>query len=140
MLFRSPHRLRPHRQVLDALFKGLDAKRAVMSIDPMQLGFLTSALQSQIFNRVLSQRMQMGLLDQIVPGDLAWKHDNRAVFAVDQATADLENSGAGRVKLLAVSPSGPMWGVKMTRAADQVATWEREALLHEGLKIGRAHV
>lgn len=128
-----PHRLRPHRQVLDALFKGLDPRRAVMSVDPMQLGFLTSALQSQVFNHVLTRRMQMGLLDKLVPGDLAWKHGNRAVFAVDQATADLENSDAGRVRSLQVSPSGPMWGVKMTRASGDVAMWEREALQREGL-------
>lgn len=128
-----PSSLRQERLALDSLRRGRQPQQAVMAMDQQHRDFLISALQSAIFNKVLSQRVRDGLFDKLVPGDLAWKHDSRAVFAVDQATADLENSPEGRVAQQAVSPSGPLWGPHMTRAAGQVLEWETSALESYGL-------
>lgn len=123
-----PRHLKPDRQALDALRGGRPAEAAVRAIELPQREFLISAFQSAVFNRVLHERIERGLFSTLVEGDLTWKHDSRAVFAVDQATAESENAPAGRVATLAVSPSGPMWGVGMTKPAGQVLAWEEEAL------------
>src|SRR5690606_20483603 len=68
------------------------------------------------------------------PGDLAWKHDNGAVFAVDEETASSEET-RGRVARLEVSPSGPLWGPKMTRAAGEVGRAEDDALARTGVTV-----
>lgn len=129
-----PHSLRHDRQALEALKQGRSAQQAVMAIDGQHRDFLVSALQSAMFNSVLDERVKAGLFNQIVDGDLAWKHDNGSVFAVDQTTADQDNQPGGRVQLLEVSPSGPMWGPKMTQPAGQVLAWEKAAMTRWGIE------
>ncbi len=123
-----PKHLRFDRQALDALRQGKDPQQAVKAIYRSQRDFLISALQSAMFNSILDRRLREDMLTKIIPGDLAWKHDSRSVFAVDQEIADKENAPAGRVPSLEVSPSGPMWGINMTRAQDTPGEIERQAL------------
>lgn len=148
-LEHMPKSLRADRQALDALRQHKTPQQAVNSIDRTQRDFLVSALQSAVFNTVVDQRLRAGTLDKLLPGDLAWKHDNRSCFLVDQAVADLENdptqaevAGAGdeagearggRVAKLAVSPSGPFWGPGMTQAEGEVLAAELTALHDTGL-------
>ena len=129
-----PKHLRFDRQALDALRQGHDAKQAVMAIYRTQREFLISALQSAMFNSVLDRRLREDKLARIVPGDLAWKHDNRSVFTVDEETAEIENAPDGRVPALEVSPSGPMWGINMTRAAGEPGDIEQQVLDVFGLR------
>lgn len=130
-----PKSLRFDRQALDALIKGKPPDAAVRAIDAAQRGFMMSAFQSAVFNDVLARRIADGTYDRLVPGDLAWKHDSRAVFAVDGATAETENAPDGRVASFEVSPSGPMWGLDMTRAAGGVDAAEVAALEAAGLTV-----
>jgi tRNA pseudouridine13 synthase len=132
-----PRHHRPERQALDALRQGKAPRNVVLAIDPQQRDFLISAWQSDIFNRVMDRRLRDGLFDRLVEGDLAWKHDSRAVFAVDGTTAEQENAAGGRVATLGVSPSGPMWGAGMTKPAGQVLAWETEALAQTGIDDSR---
>jgi len=134
-LERWPKTLRHDRQALDALRRGESARDAVLAIDRRQLEFLTSAFQSAVFNDVLARRLMDGTFDRLVPGDLAFKHANRACFAVDKATAELENAPGGRIASFAVSPSGPMWGPEMTRAGGSVDAMELAALEAYGLGV-----
>ena len=123
-----PRMLRTDRQALDALRQGHSDEKAVRAIDRLQRHFYVSAFQSYLFNMVLDRRLREGTFDQLVPGDLAWKHDNRSLFAVDQATAELENSPAGRVASHDISPSGPLWSADMPRCTDEPDRWELDAL------------
>ncbi len=123
-----PKILRFDRQALDALRQGRDAQQAVKAIYRSQREFLVSALQSAMFNSVLDRRLREGTLTQLVPGDLAWKHDSRSVFDVDEETAEKENAPAGRAPALEVSPSGPMWGINMTQAQGTPGEVERQIL------------
>ncbi|MFW6061000.1 MAG: tRNA pseudouridine(13) synthase TruD [Phycisphaeraceae bacterium] len=124
-----PRHLRPDRRALDALRQGASPEQAARCIGQTQFGLFVSACQGAIFNRVLDRRLRENTFDRLLVGDLAWKHDNRAVFLVeDQATADHENGPDGRVRRFAVSPSGPMWGRDMARSAGDVAQLETEAL------------
>lgn len=130
-----PRTLRFDRQALDALRQGADAWGAVRAIDRSQRSLYVSAWQSDVFNRVLDARIRAGTFDRLLAGDLAWKHDSRAVFLVDEATAGTENAAGGRVPRHEVSPSGPMWGMRMTQASGQVGQTERAALAAGGLGV-----
>ena len=128
-----PKHLRNDRQALDALRQGKSPHQAVQMIDLQQREYLISALQSGLFNLVAERRIQDGLFDQLVAGDLAWKHDNRSVFTVDEQAAEQENSPTGRVPRFELSPSGPMWGRQMYKPTGQVLDWEIEALHRCGI-------
>lgn len=112
MLPRSAH---TERRVLSFLMRGRSVRDACRAIEPMEYSFYLTALQSAAFNRVLDARLASGTFDRLLPGDLAFKHENGAVFAVD-ADVLADPSTAERLRTLAISPSGPMWGAGMTRA------------------------
>lgn len=128
-----PKMLRHDRQALDALRQGKNHQQAVMMIDRQHRDLLVSAAQSAVFNAVLERRVRDDLLGKLIDGDLAWLHANRSVFAVDAETAGTENATGGRIESLEISPSGPMWGNNMTRAAGRVLEWEEQAFAAEGL-------
>ncbi len=123
-----PRFLRHERQPLDGLRQHRPPRDVVLRMDPIQLDFMLSALQSAIFNHVLDARLRGGTFDRLLPGDLAFKHDNRAVFAVDEATAALENAPDGRIARHDVSPTGPLWGPSMMRPDGEPLRLERDAL------------
>ncbi|MFN3167218.1 MAG: tRNA pseudouridine(13) synthase TruD [Phycisphaeraceae bacterium] len=128
-----PKALRYDRQLLDALRQGKDAERAVLMMDASQRAFLVSAWQSAVFNDVLHERVSAGTFDKLLPGDLAWKHDSRATFGVDESTYEQDNAPGGRVEQGLVSPSGPLWGVEMPRASGEPGRIEAEALAKTGV-------
>ena len=128
-----PKALRYDRQALDELRQGKSPKQAILAIDPAQLNLMISAAQSAAFNHVLAQRLTDNTFDTLLPGDLAFIHHNRAVFAVDQETADKENANTGRISTFEISPSGPMWAADMIRTTDSVDALERNALESIGL-------
>jgi tRNA pseudouridine13 synthase len=134
-LEHMPKTLRGDRQALDALRQHRSAEQAVRSIDRQQRDFLVSATQSAVFNNVVHRRLQNEKFSRLMVGDLAWKHDNRSVFAVDAETAEIENGPEGRLTSLEVSPSGPLWGSGMTRAAGDVDATELAALQDAGLTL-----
>ncbi len=128
-----PRTLHQERIVLELLRQHKTAQQAILGLDPMQREFYLNALQSALFNAVLDERLRAGQLDRLEAGDLAWKHDNGAVFAVDAITAEKENANDGRVPMMAVSPSGPMWGSDMPRADGEVLARETAVLTTMGL-------
>jgi len=127
-LEHMPKSLRAERQALDALRQHKTAAQAARSVDGQQRDMLVSATQSAVFNAVVDARVRAGTLSQLVTGDLAWKHDNRSVFAVDDAVAAEENAPDGRAAANAVSPSGPQWGLGMTEPTGDVLAAEQAAL------------
>ncbi|MEM1107944.1 MAG: tRNA pseudouridine(13) synthase TruD [Planctomycetota bacterium] len=132
-LEHMPKSLRGDRQALDALRQHCTPEQAVNRIDRTQRDFLVTAAQSAVFNAVVDRRLRDGTLSQLLPGDLAWKHDNRSCFVVPPEVAETENADGGRVALQEVSPSGPFWGPGMTQPDGDVLAAERQALEDFGL-------
>lgn len=131
------------RAALRVLARGGTASKAVRAVDRDNRGFWVSALQSAIFNRVLSERVAAGTLASLAVGDVAYLHDKGAIFKVtdaDFAESDPATALAARLAAFEVSPSGPLPGAGMV--ASERATAEREraaieafgalALLQEG--------
>lgn len=101
-------------------------KRAFYAVDARMKSFFVSAYQSQLFNNVLARRLQQ--FDVILAGDLAMKHDNGAVFRVDDPLPE-----AARAAAFEISPTGPIFGHRMTQPGGVMGDIEREVLAAEGL-------
>ena len=91
-----------------------------------------SALQSEIFNRCVAERVQSSTLGKIYAGELMKKHESGGLFVAP----DLEDTQA-RADAWEVSPTGPIFGAKM-RWPEGEARDREEALLREsGLTLGQ---
>lgn len=122
------------RTVLRMLARGASIKRAFFAVDFTILSYYISAFQSVVFNRVADERVQAGTIATLEPGDLAMKHANHAVFAVDQPLAE-DPATLERLRALEISPSGPMWGSDMKRAQLKVDEREVKALEACGVSV-----
>ncbi len=83
-----------------------------------------SALQSELFNRCVAERVTLGALGRVYPGDLMKRHDSGGLFAVED---ELEETQA-RADRWEISPTGPIFGTKM-RWPQGEARVREEALL-----------
>ncbi|MBT8453716.1 MAG: tRNA pseudouridine(13) synthase TruD [Deltaproteobacteria bacterium] len=91
-----------------------------------------SALQSQIFNRCVAERVQSSTLGKVYPGDLVKKHESGGLFVAP----DVEGTQV-RADAWEISSTGPIFGAKM-RWPEGDARQREEALLEEsGLTLDR---
>ncbi|HYE63509.1 MAG TPA: tRNA pseudouridine(13) synthase TruD [Phycisphaerales bacterium] len=122
-----PRSARTEQRVLYRLSKGASPPEAMLALDEPILRYYFSAFQSAVFNAVLDGRVSTGTLATLAPGDLAVKHENLAVFAVDDAVA-ADPETAARLARFEISPSGPMWGGSMVRAGGETGVREQAVL------------
>lgn len=119
------------RTAVRALLQGRSPRRAVLAIRESTRRFWINAAQAAAFNAVLQRRLQAGLFDRFVAGDLANLHPGRSLFRVtstmlaDAATAEGLQERLGRFDC---SPTGPMPGSDVMQAEETCAELEREAL------------
>ncbi len=105
-----PRMFHVERRALKALARmGGKKTKALATIDRRQRDFFVSAYQSHLFNQLVATRLAHGL-DRLWDGDLAWLHASGAVFHV--ADAAVEQPRADRFD---ISPTGPLFGRRMTR-------------------------
>jgi len=120
------------RRIARRLGEGDSFRRAVKSVGRRELEFFVTAFQSAVFNAVLDERLERGALGSLQAGDVAFKHENGALFDVDDAVAR-DPETASRLIAFEISPSGPMWGPEMKRAGGQVEQAELQALAGMGV-------
>jgi len=102
--------------------------RAFMAIDRKLKRLFVSAYQSYLFNQVLAERIDG--IDRILAGDLACKHVNGAVFlVVDEPTEQ------ARAEMFEISPSGPLYGYRMSMPQGRAGEIEKHILDNEGLTL-----
>jgi len=119
------------RAVLRVLAAGGSSQRAVRAVHRDDRAFWCSALQSAVFNRVLDRRLEQGTLAALHEGDVAFIHDNGALFLVtaeDLAHDEARPPLAERLARFEISPSGPLPGPGLLAAAGATAAEEHEAL------------
>jgi tRNA pseudouridine13 synthase len=107
---------------------GPEARRAAR--DRFLRRFALSALQSELFNRWLAERLADGLFAAALLGDVLKKLDSGGVFLCEDAATD-----GARVARFEVSPAGPMFGHKLKAAAGEAAAREARLLAAEGLAL-----
>ncbi|WP_306533642.1 tRNA pseudouridine(13) synthase TruD [Geobacter sp.] len=123
-----PGHCRTERDVLQRLVKRPDDfERAFHAVHPRLKKLYLSACQSALFDRVVEARLDS--LDTVREGDLAWKHANGASFLVTDAAVE-----APRVESFEISPTGPLFGCRMTMPEGEEGALERSLLAAEGLE------
>jgi tRNA pseudouridine13 synthase len=124
-----PQHCRSERDVVQRLIsRPDDFQRAFGAVHPRLKKLYLSALQSFLFDQVVAARIDA--IDQIVSGDLAFKHVNGACFMVaDQAVEQ------GRVEAFEISPSGPLFGCRMKQPEGATLHLENEILQRSGLEL-----
>ena len=103
-------------------------ERAVAAIDHKLKRLFVSAYQSYLFNNVLARRIDT--LDRLFVGDLACKHVNGAVFTVVDDKAE-----QARADQFEISPTGPLFGYRMTFPNGQEGLIEKEILQENNLTL-----
>lgn len=126
-----PGHLREERRALAAMVRAKgNASPALFAVDLPLKRLLVSAFQAFLFNEVLATRLPQ--LTRILPGDLCWKHDNGSVFAVEES-AEAAQKEQPRCDAHEISPSGPMFGYRMTEPTGAPREMEAAALQRQGL-------
>lgn len=128
-----PRSLRTEREALSRLAAGDSPERILARLDPTVRRFLLSAFQSAVFNAVLDARILDGSFVRLELGDVAFINASRGQFRVTREVL-AEPDLADRVRRLELGPSGPMWGVSMTRAEGRIGALEIERLEAMGVR------
>jgi tRNA pseudouridine13 synthase len=89
-----------------------------------------SAWQSSLFDRWLALRMERGLFERIVAGDVAKKLDNGALFDVLDEAAENE-----RAQRREITHTGPIFGAKMRSASGVAGALEDEVFAESGITL-----
>jgi len=109
-----------------------DAKRAWATVTHTLRRLYLSAEQSRLFNAVLASRIRG--IDRLLEGDMAWKHVNGACFRVEDIAAEQPRCDA-----FEISPTGPLFGGRMTEATGSPGELEADVLERAGLDRDRFH-
>ncbi len=105
-----------------------DRRRAGRGVPKRIVRLMVSAVQSEVFNHVLAERVDD--FGEAIAGDVAWQHRNGACFVVgDDDVADV----AARCASFELSPSGPLPGPDCLAAAGDQG--ELEAAVLEALEL-----
>lgn len=92
--------------------------------------FYVSALQSALFNQVLSWRIRDDTMDAVILGDVAKKETTGGIFTVEDVAAEQP-----RVDAWEISPTGPMFGYKLMQAEADAGEIEETILNAVGLTL-----
>ena len=90
--------------------------------------FLIGSLQSLLFNRYVVKRMQRGVYDAVLAGDVVKKHDTGGMFTSEDAATD-----SVRARAMELSATGPLYGRKVMPAVGDSRLLEDEVLAEHGL-------
>jgi len=97
-----------HRKALKTMIRhNGDLYKTFSKMDPNYLRLLVCAWQSDVFNEVLSRRLEQ--MDTLLEGDMAYKHINGACFRVETPSVEQPRCDA-----FEISPTGPLPGKRMT--------------------------
>jgi len=88
-----------------------------------------SSVQSALFNRALVERMQDGLLGQVLAGDVMQVAASGGPFVVEDLEREQRRFGARETVI-----SGPLFGPKMKQPAGEVALRESRLLDSAGIR------
>lgn len=94
--------------------------------DRREARFLLSALQAEVFNRVLAERPLA--FDALESGDVAVVHQSGGLFDVEDP--EIDNQRAAQREICA---SGPIFGTRMRRASGEPGRREEEVALAMGV-------
>lgn len=83
--------------------------------------FLISSVQSYLCNMYLGQRLERGLFDRLLTGDIAKKYATGGIFLVEDWTVEQPRYAAQEISFMA-----PIFGAKMRAVEGESAEFEQE--------------
>jgi len=92
--------------------------------------FLTSSYQSYLFNYYLFRRIQQGLYQTILEGDIAKKQQTGGIFVVEDREAEQQ-----RFDNQEICYTGPVYGKKMTPAQSESGRLEEQILQEQQMDM-----
>ncbi len=98
--------------------------------DKWERKFLISVYQSYLCNRYLAERVNRGLFDRLLQGDIAKKHDTGGIFWVSDVETDQP-----RYEVQEISFTAPMFGHKMSQPLGESAILEEEILAESEMSM-----
>jgi tRNA pseudouridine13 synthase len=122
-----PPEFAAERAAARAIVEGRDPIAAVPSKDRE---FYVHAAQADLFNRLLDERIDLGLLGRLEPGDVAFIHGKGASFLVEDPAREQPRADA-----MEISAAGPLFGTKLLAARSEPAAREARALAAAGLTL-----
>jgi tRNA pseudouridine13 synthase len=122
-----PRRAGMERRILHRLIKTHRPSAAVWAIDEKLRRLWVSALQSRVFNEIVSRRIDS--LGTLMDGDFAMKHENGAGFLVESAQQEQPRADA-----FEISPTGPLIGFRVTLPQGEPLRIEQEVFSAYDLK------
>ena len=122
-LFKEEGKRKKFQEILD----DISYKKALFSLPkPLQRMFV-HAYQSYLFNKVVSNRVAMGI-DEYIEGDIVM--DNEEHLLHDKSPEELTQL----ISNFEANPSSPLYGTKVPFGEKSVGKMEKEILKEEGLK------
>ena len=116
------------RRILARYINTKSAGKALSLLEPRLKRLWLSALQSRLFNDVVSERIKA--LGKLLPGDLAYLHDKGACFIVEDVAKEQPRADA-----FEISATGPMLGYRMSLPGGEALTLEQE--IYDKFKLTR---
>ncbi len=126
-----PRRCGLERRILARLVKTGSPGAAVRAVDQRLRRLWVSALQSKLFNEVVARRVTDDMIDKLLDGDLAYKHENGAAFLVESAATEQPRADA-----FEISPTGPLVGYRMSLPSGAPLAIEEAVFKSHGLTPG----
>ena len=131
-----PGHMRVERRALMAVAKAkgnvAGYKRATFAVDIELKKLMVSALQSYLFNKLLERRLPK--MTVVLPGDFCIKHDNGASFLVG-TDPDAALKEQPRADAYEISPTGPLYGFRMSKPESIAGLMEEEVLKEFNLTL-----
>lgn len=121
-----PQSMADEAHLLKRLIGGQSHREAVLALPKRLLRLYLSALQSSLFDQLLAARMPD--LNLLQTGDLAIKHANGASFLVKKSAHEQP-----RAENFEISPTAPLFGLKVPLAEGAPGQAERALLTEHGL-------
>lgn len=106
----------------------LRGERAIR--DPWLRRFLLSSLQSELCNRYLAMRLNAGLFDRLLLGDIAKKHATGGMFDVTDLSSEQP-----RYEGQEISFTAPMFGFKMRSTSGEAGELEAKLMVDAGISL-----
>lgn len=119
---------RCERQALGPLSRKAPLEDVINGIDLPHRQLMISAFQSVVFNRLLDQRLQRRQFAALQPGDIVMDHAAHEWELIHDPAAH-----QARCDKLEISPTGPMWGLRLPQAGGEIGRTEHLALAATGV-------
>ena len=124
----GPQRFGPHGANVARGYEVIARKKFIRDVWARR--FMAAAFQSHLCNQYLARRVNDGLFDRLLLGDIAKKYETGGLFDVEDLEAEQIRYAAREISFTA-----PIFGPKMRLAGEQAGDLEKQILESSGVTL-----